>query len=71
MNAKSENNQNRGKLQRNRRLSVVVLAIGSVLMARQMYFDDEPGAIPLLLVLIGLTWYLVTRSRIRAHQKSA
>ena len=46
------------------RLSLLVLLIGAGLMARQMYADDEPGAIPLLLVLVGVGWFLITRVRI-------
>jgi hypothetical protein len=50
-------------------LSVLTLVIGVALMARQMYADDEPGAIPLLLVVVGIGWLLVTRARIRRAGK--
>jgi type IV secretory pathway VirB2 component (pilin) len=45
--------------------SLVVLAIGIVLMAGKIHFDSEPGAIPLALVLLGATWFTVTRVRNR------
>jgi hypothetical protein len=51
------------------RLSLLILLVGALLMARQMYADDEPGAIPLLLVLVGVAWFLVTRARTRRAGK--
>lgn len=50
-------------------LSVLVLGIGLVLMIWMMYAESEPGAIPLLLVLLGAGWYFVTRARTRLHRK--
>jgi hypothetical protein len=44
-------------------LSLIVLAIGAVLMAGKIYADSEPGLIPIVLVLIGLGWYGATRIR--------
>ena len=31
--------------------------------------EDEPGGIPILLVVLGIGWYLITRFRIRSHYK--
>ncbi|MHB9028843.1 MAG: hypothetical protein ACYC9O_08750 [Candidatus Latescibacterota bacterium] len=56
------------KLKIQTRLSVLTIAVGFVLMIRQMYADSEPGAIPLLLIVLGIGWYLITRSRIRSHR---
>ncbi|MFC0131953.1 hypothetical protein CR105_16340 [Massilia eurypsychrophila] len=38
-------------------LSMIILAIGAVLMAAKIYADSEPGLIPIVLVLIGLVGY--------------
>lgn len=51
------------------RLSVLTFVTGLVLMARQMYADDEPGAIPLLLVVVGIAWFVITRVRIQRAAK--
>lgn len=52
-------------------LSVLTFAIGAVLMVYMISFEDEPGGIPLLLIVFGMVWYFITRSRIRSHQKQA
>jgi hypothetical protein len=48
---------------------VVIFVIGVVLMVGKIYADSEPGAIPLLLVVVGVGWYLVTRFRGRSRHK--
>lgn len=50
-------------------LSALTIVVGFVLMIRQMYADSEPGAIPLLLIVLGIGWYFITRARIRTHHK--
>ena len=50
-------------------LSALVIVTGVLLMIVKVSADSEPGAIPLLLVLVGIGWYLATRARIRSHQK--
>lgn len=52
-----------------KRLSILTLAIGLVLMVGKIYADSEPGAIPLLLVVVGLGWYFITRVRTQSHHK--
>ena len=34
-------------------------------MAGKIYADGEPGAIPLLLIVLGAGWYFVARVRAR------
>lgn len=55
------------KLKVQRMLSLLVLAVGLVLMIGKIYADGEPGAIPLLLVVLGTAWYFITRARSRAQ----
>ena len=42
----------------NTRLSVLITLIGFALMAGKIYADGEPGGIPILLVVLGIGWYL-------------
>ncbi|MEP0546705.1 MAG: hypothetical protein ABJF88_07230 [Rhodothermales bacterium] len=48
-------------------LSVLIVVVGAGLMAYMITVESEPGAIPLLLVVIGSGWYLVMRGRIRSR----
>ena len=50
-------------------LSVLAIAIGLVLMMYKIYADSEPGLIPILLVVLGIGWYFITRARIRSHHE--
>ena len=50
-------------------LSLLTLAIGLVLMVGKIYADSEPGAIPLLLVVVGIGWYFISRVRTRSQHK--
>src|SRR4028118_847146 len=57
------------KLKVHKILSALAIAIGFVLMLGKIYADSEPGAIPMLLVVLGMGWYFITRVRTRSHQK--
>src|ERR671916_271251 len=57
------------KLKVHKMLSALTIAIGFVLMLGKIYADSEPGAIPILLVVLGMGWYFITRVRSRSHQK--
>lgn len=57
----------RRKLMMHTRLSMVILAVGLVLMVFMIRTESEPGALPLLLIVVGTGWYLATRARIRSH----
>ena len=56
-----------GKLRVHTLLSVVTIVIGVALMAYMIVVEDEPGAIPLLLIVLGFGWYFATRARIRSR----
>lgn len=49
-------------------LSVCVIVTGLLLMAFMIKAEDEPGAIPLLLILSGILLYVYTRSRRKTRQ---
>lgn len=57
------------KLQVHKILSILTIAIGLVLMLVKIYADSEPGAIPLLLVILGIGWYFITQVRSRSQHK--
>jgi hypothetical protein len=50
-------------------LSVATFVVGVVLLVYMIVVEDEPGALPLLLVAIGIGWFVVTRLRIRSQHK--
>lgn len=43
-------------------LSLVIIGIGVMLMIYMIVFEDEPGGIPLLLIVGGSAWYLMKRA---------
>lgn len=47
-------------------LSLLALAVGLLLMTYMIVYESEPGALPLLLVVVGGGWYVVTLARGRS-----
>ncbi len=50
-------------------LSGLTTIIGVALLIFMIVVEDEPGAIPLLLIAAGTGWYLISRYRIRTQQE--
>lgn len=50
------------------RAALGVLALGLVLLSYMITMEDEPGALPLLLVLIGSGGYAISRYRMHKHR---
>ncbi len=48
-------------------LSVLIVVIGVVLMIIKIVADSEPGAIPLLLIILGIAWYFTVRNQTRVR----
>lgn len=44
-------------------MAVAVTAVGIALMLGMMYWESEPGAIPLALIVIGGVWWFIARRR--------
>ena len=44
-------------------LSTISIVLGLVLLVYMVTVEDEPGALPLLLIVVGIGWKLVVRSR--------
>ena len=57
------------KLKVQKILSGLTVAIGLVLMSGKVYADSEPGAIPILLVVLGTGWYLLARVRAGSRRR--
>lgn len=49
-------------------LAALTVALGVVLLAYMVVVESEPGAIPLLLIVLGSAWYVVTRRRARSRR---
>jgi hypothetical protein len=49
-------------------LSALTILIGLLLMVVKIVADSEPGAIPLLLVVLGVGWFSVTKVRMRTDR---
>jgi hypothetical protein len=49
-------------------LSVLLILGGITLMIHMITVDSEPGAIPLLLVMLGTGWFFITLFRTRCHR---
>ena len=56
------------KLKMHRWISILITSIGVVLMVFMVLVEDEPGALPLLLIVIGTGWYFITRSRMKSQK---
>lgn len=50
-------------------LATITFVLGAILLTYMVTVEDEPGALPLLLLVVGGVWLFVTRSRIRSQHK--
>jgi hypothetical protein len=53
-------------LKAQRVLSLMIMALGAVLLVFMITVEDEPGALPLALVVGGTAWFLLVRRRVRS-----
>ena len=53
------------KLKLLRFISIVSTLIGIVLLIFMIKYEDEPGAMPLILILVGLVGIYMTQARIK------
>ena len=49
--------------------SLLILALGIVLLAFMIIVEDEPGAVPLFMILLGGGGYFYTRFKRRSIKK--
>lgn len=64
---KTDNNK---KTMMARLAPLLIIVIGLLLMAMKIVEDSEPGAIPLLLVLIGTVWFFLQRFKFRSQKSN-
>jgi len=57
------------KLKITRLLSIITVAIGILLLTYMILVEDEPGAIPLILIILGFGGFLITRSKFRSENR--
>jgi hypothetical protein len=50
-------------------LSSLMIAIGTVGLVYMITVENEPGAVPLLVVLLGMAWFFITLFRARSSQE--
>lgn len=50
-------------------LAALIAAAGAVLMVYMIAVEGEPGAIPLLLIVLGIGGYVFTRIRSRSSRE--
>lgn len=62
------NAENARKFAIHKALSLLITTVGFLLMTFMVIVEDEPGAMPLLLIVFGAVWYVLTRSRIRSQK---
>lgn len=48
-------------------LPLLTIWLGLVLLVYMVTVESEPGALPLLLIVIGVAWYAIARARARAR----
>ncbi len=48
-------------------LSALTIAIGMVLMIFMILVENEPGVIPLLLIIVGTGWHFIIRHNSRSQ----
>lgn len=46
----------------------VLIAIGVALLAYMIVVESEPGLVPLLVIGVGIGWYLAARGRLRSRR---
>ncbi|REL37905.1 PEP-CTERM sorting domain-containing protein [Rhodohalobacter sp. SW132] len=57
-------NQNKSSIA-HRLIPFLLVIIGISMMVYMIIVEDEPGAIPLLMIVAGTVWYLLCRRRLR------
>ena len=50
-------------------LSILMIIIGVSLMGFMIVVEDEPGAIPLLLIVTGVVWYFYIKRKMLLHKR--
>ena len=54
------------KLKQQKIISMIITFLGIILLIYMITVEDEPGAIPLLMIVGGTVWFFITKSRIKS-----
>lgn len=58
----------RKKFKVQNRLALLMTVVGVTLAIFMIVIEDEPGALPLLMIIIGASWYIIIRSKLRSFE---
>lgn len=62
---------NAKKLKMHSLLSILTIVFGVALLIFMIVVENEPGAIPLFLIVVGTSWYFINRYRLQSkHTQS-
>ena len=52
-------------------LPVIALTMGLILLVLNIYIEDEPGGVPLLVVLMSIAWLTYRSVKLRSQRNKA
>jgi hypothetical protein len=55
------------RLKLHRTLAAIIIVVGLILLIYMITVESEPGLLPLLLIVLGTGWYILTRARMRSR----
>jgi hypothetical protein len=50
-----------------KKLSLATMCLGLALLVYMVTVEDEPGALPLAMIVLGSLWHFVDRTRLRSR----
>lgn len=50
-------------------LSSLITVLGLLLLGYMISVEGEPGALPLAVVILGVSWHVFTRIQMRSHRR--
>jgi hypothetical protein len=54
-----------------KKLSLATMGLGLALLVYMITVEDEPGALPLAMIVLGSVWHFVARARLRSRGEAA
>lgn len=60
--------ENGNKFQTQKIIALFVAIIGLVLLVFMIVIEDEPGAIPLGMILVGSIWFILINKKLKSIQ---
>jgi len=66
-----ENRRSMKTLKKHSRRSVILFLVGAALMVAIGIIEDDPTIPPVVMMAVGIGWFIVTRVRIRSHLKES